>query len=149
MQAADDTTGGAAPLVSNIQLSNDGQLIEKQMPPEQFGIGSNIGSRIKNGIKNFNLGDAILGKQATPTDSIGDLQSGEVTIKDDLNPDSEPVTYNAGIGSTISQNPRRGGLLNDITAGARENFNNSFRGENWANNIGTDGRPKGFAYRLL
>lgn len=40
------------------------------------------------------------------------------------------------------------GLLNDISAGARENFATGFAAPNWEQNITPDGRKKGLGYRL-
>ena len=131
-QPQDDATGGAAPLVTGLQLSNDGlSLNQVDTPPENKTpmVGENVFKRARNGIRNFNLADALLGKQAQETDNVGELDND---------------TISAG----ISANPRVGGLFNDLTAGARENFNNSFRGENLFNNQTDDGRQKGFAYRL-
>lgn len=131
-QSQDDATGGAAPLVTGLQLSNDGlSLNQVDTPPENKTpmVGDNVFKRAGNGIRNFNLADALLGKQAQATDNVGELDND---------------TISAG----ISANPRVGGLFNDLTAGARENFNNSFRGENLFNNQTDDGRQKGFAYRL-
>lgn len=127
-----DTTGGAAPLVTGLQLSNDGMnlnQIDTQPENKSFAVGDNLLKRAGNGIRNFNLADALLGKQAQATDNVGQLDNDTISVG-------------------ISANPRMGGLLNDLTAGARENFNNSFRGENLFNNQTDDGRNKGFAYRL-
>ena len=74
------------------------------------------------------LADILLGDSATPTDSI------------DTNGDVMNVT--------ISDNPRVGGLLNDIHAGAKENFATGFAANNLTDNLTPDGRNKGFAYRL-
>lgn len=125
-------TGGAAPLVTGLQLSDDGMNLNEvnTMPEDKtMQVGDNYFKRAKNGFKNFNLANALLGQQAQATDNVGSLD-------------------NDMISAGISENPRVGGLFNDITAGARENFNNSFRGENLFNNQAADGRQKGFAYRL-
>jgi hypothetical protein len=124
-------SGGAAPLVAGLQLDMNGDIQQVNPPSENFDVGNKLGDRIKHGVKNFNLSDALLGKSAAPTDYT-------------QNTTDENGMLNAG----ISENPRRGGLINDIAAGARENFNNSFRGENWLDNQTSDGRQKGFAYRL-
>ena len=76
--------------------------------------------------RGLRLIDRLLGVQAQPTDSI------------DTN------TMNV----TVSNNPRVGGLLNDIGAGARENFATGFAANNLLDNETADGRRKGFAYRL-
>lgn len=76
--------------------------------------------------RGLRLIDRLFGVQAQPTDSI------------DTN------TMNV----TVSNNPRVGGLLNDIGAGARENFATGFAANNLLDNETAGGRRKGFAYRL-
>lgn len=76
--------------------------------------------------RGLSFAERLLGVQATPTDSI------------DTN------TMNV----TVSSSPRIGGILNDIGAGARENFATGFAANNLTDNETTDGRRKGFAYRL-
>lgn len=76
--------------------------------------------------RGLRLIDRLFGVQAQPTDSI------------DTN------TMNV----TVSNNPRVGGLLNDIGAGARENFATGFAANNLLDDETADGRRKGFAYRL-
>lgn len=92
------------------------------------------------------LTDALLGVQAAPTDAIG-LGNGEtVTRKDELT--GEDVVYNPSNSSTISDNPRVGGLLNDLASGYRENYNNRFSFNNFGDNDIDFDRKKGFGYRL-
>lgn len=132
LQLPEQNTGAAAPMVQGLQLSPDGSSIQQvDTQPMNTTPAANAGliTRAKSGIQNFNLGDALLGKAANPTDNIGDL-NGET------------------ISASVSSNPRVGGLFNDLTAGARENFNNRFDTSNLSNNIGSDGRKKGFAYRI-
>jgi hypothetical protein len=76
--------------------------------------------------RGLTLSERLFGVSATPTDSI------------DTN------TMNA----TISQNPRVGGLFNDIMSGAKENYATGFAAPNLYENETPDGRKKGFAYRL-
>lgn len=56
--------------------------------------------------------------------------------------DYTPVT------STISENPRVGGVLRDVAGGYNENLNNAISLDNFGQNETPDGRKKGFAYRL-
>lgn len=81
-----------------------------------------------NNLKDFNLGDALLGKQATPTD----------TMSADSN----------GLKITTSENPRIGGILRDIAGGYQENRFTPASLENLGQNTLEGGRQKGFAYRL-
>lgn len=76
--------------------------------------------------KRLTFTERLFGKQETPTDSI------------------DPNTMNV----TVSNNPRVGGLFNDIASGARENFSTGFAAPNLFDNKISDGRDKGFAYRL-
>lgn len=73
------------------------------------------------------IADALLGKRANPTDNI----------------DTSGDTINA----TVSNNPRVGGLFNDIMGGARENYSTGFAANNWDDDYTPDGRRKGLAYR--
>lgn len=76
--------------------------------------------------RGLSLIDRLFGVQAAPTDNI------------DTN------TMNV----TVSNNPRVGGLFNDIASGARENFATGFAAPNLYDDKTADGRRKGFAYRL-
>lgn len=76
--------------------------------------------------RGLSLIDRLFGVQAAPTDNI------------DTN------TMNV----TVSNNPRVGGLFNDIASGAKENFATGFAAPNLYDNETADGRRKGFAYRL-
>ena len=78
--------------------------------------------------KGLSLADRLFGVSATPTDMI----------------DTSGETMNA----TISSNPRVGGIFPDIAAGARENFATGFAAPNLFDDKTSDGRNKGFAYRL-
>jgi hypothetical protein len=81
-----------------------------------------------NNLKDFNLGDALLGKQAAPTDS--------------MSADSN------GLKITTSENPRIGGVLRDIAGGYQENRFTPASLENLGQNTLEGGRQKGFAYKL-
>lgn len=83
---------------------------------------------LKNNLQDFNLADALLGKQATPTDSMSsDGNSLQITT---------------------SQNPRTGGILRDIAGGFQENRFTPASLDNLGQNTLADGRQKGFAYKL-
>ncbi len=83
---------------------------------------------LKNNLQGFNLADALLGKQATPTDSMR-AEDGALKI-------------------TTSENPRTGGILRDITGGYQENRFAPASLDNLGQNALADGRQKGFAYKL-
>ena len=84
----DTIMGGAVPTVTGLQLSDDGMSINQVNTPSEN--------------KGFKLSDALLGRQAAPTDNVGTLDNGQIA---------------AG----ISENPRVGGLFRDLTAGMEEN----------------------------
>ena len=111
--------------LEHLQVDNNGQLV----PNAQFHPMNTTQPVTNNGlfskIANKTV-DAVFGKQATPTDNVN-ANTMEVTVSD---------------------NPRVGGLINDITGGYRENRDNAFNLENWGNNdLGND-REKGLAYRF-
>ena len=123
-QKTNDYTKYMPPLnIQGIQLADDGTMQQTDVQPEQ-----NISFLNRLTDKTQGLGsriaDALLGKQAMPTDNI----------------DVSGDTMNA----TISQNPRTGGVLNDIASGYRENYLNRFNAnnlapdanKNWATRIG-------------
>lgn len=83
---------------------------------------------LKNNLQGFNLADALLGKQAIPTD----------TMSADSN----------GLKITTSENPRTGGILRDIVGGYQENRFTPASLENLGQNTLEGGRQKGFAYKL-
>ena len=96
--------------------------------------------------------DALIGQQAPSTDNIEDLENKQLLKGVDT---SNPY-YQENIGQeytpvanvTASVSPRRGGILNDLTKGYRENYATGFAAPNWAEKQTDDGRQKGFAYRL-
>lgn len=92
------------------------------------------------------LVDALLGDRMQATDNIGKGNGLPVTLTDEMT--GQEVTYKPQNISTISENPRVGGLFNDIMNGARENFATGFATPNLFDDTTSDGRKKGFAYRL-
>jgi len=92
------------------------------------------------------LANALFGVQATPTDGVLNLNTGEIAGKDALT--GEDVIYNPTANSTISSNPRIGGLLNDLASGYRENYDNRFKVGNWRDNELPYDRNKGLSYRI-
>lgn len=102
------------------------------------GVPSKVGTAT-NKVGNI-VGDAILGRQEPSNDYVN-LQNVDTTT-----PEYKENMPLADIG--ISGNPRVGGLLNDIKAGAQENFNTKFTPSNWEEKLGADGRKKGLAYKL-
>lgn len=102
------------------------------------GVPSKVGTAT-NKVGNI-VGDAILGKQEPSNDYVN-LQNVDTTT-----PEYKENMPLADIG--ISGNPRVGGLLNDIKAGAQENFNTKFTPSNWEEKLGADGRKKGLAYKF-
>lgn len=149
----DTITGGAAnqgsATVTGLQLSPDGSVMYEINTPNEnksADMGDGYFKRAKSGIKNFNLSNALFGNQAQATDNVGTQQGEEVVLKDAIT--GEPVAYKTTNNMTVSSNPRVGGLLNDLIAGADENYNNRFSINNWQNNDLDYGRKKGAAYRI-
>lgn len=149
----DTITGGAAnqgsTTVTGLQLSPDGSVMYEINTPNEnksADMGDGYFKRAKSGIKNFNLSNALFGNQAQATDNVGTQQGEEVVLKDAIT--GEPVAYKTTNNMTVSSNPRVGGLLNDLIAGADENYNNRFSINNWQNNDLDYGRKKGAAYRI-
>lgn len=99
-----------------------------------------------NNLSNFKskvgsiLGEALIGKQEPIVDYVNikgvDVNSPEFA-------ENAPI---AEIG--VAESPRVGGLLNDIRAGAKENFATGFAAPNWEQTITPDGRKKGMGYRF-
>ncbi len=112
----------AQPQIEAIQLDASGAPIAGvEVQPERK---MTIGDKFKSFSSNFGnkLTDALLGKSSQPTDSIN--TNGEMSV-------------------TVSENPRIGGLLNDIASGYRENRNTPFSIENLEPN-----KNKGIGYRV-
>lgn len=97
----------ASPLEA-VQLTNDGSLLNNTAVQDErpISLADRLGNRLS--MAGSRITDALLGKQAQPTDNI-DVEN-----------------MSAG----ISANPRVGGLLNDISSGYRENYNNRFNVNN-------------------
>ena len=123
VEGADDRglmpDGSLAQTVQPIQVDSNGQALEN--PNIHAMRDGGLGTKLRTKFTN-----ALFGKQAPATDNVN-AESMEVTVSD---------------------NPRIGGLINDISGGYRENRNNAFNLKNWGDNdLGND-REKGFAYRL-
>ena len=122
---------------------------------------ANLFQLLTNGLGNIknkvaNLGNAqgltpyerLFGQQAPATDNVemNDLLKGVDTsspyYKESMGEDAPVVNI------TASQNPRVGGLFNDITGGYQENRFTPISMNNFGDNKLPDGRDKGFAYRL-
>lgn len=129
-----------------VQLTDDGSLLNNTAVQDErpISLADRLGNRLS--MAGSRITDALLGVQAAPTDSTG-LGNGEsVTRKDEIT--GEDVVYNPSNSSTISENPRVGGLLNDLASGYRENYNNRFSFKNFGDNDIDFDRKKGFGYRL-
>jgi hypothetical protein len=120
--------------VPNTEGGLDAQVSQWQPRPTKL---QNFGNR---------LSGLLLGQAAPATDNIGTGDGAPITIKDEVT--GEDITYNPQNTSTVSQNPRVGGLFRDFASGMNENYNNGFNVNNWGDNQLSDGRNKGFAYRL-
>ena len=120
IQIKDDGQGGALPVENpNVQPERKGLSLYERL----FGVASNSTDYINN-------------QQGTPI-----TQKDEITGKD--------VIYNPQYDITTSENPRVGGIFNDIASGAKENFVTGFAAPNLLDNkIDGGNRDKGFAYRL-
>jgi len=110
-----------APLVKDPYADNSGYRKSGRMASGAAPTYNELSLKQKMGRK---LGDALLGKQAESTDSVGDMQA------------------------TISKNPRSGGILRDFASGYQENRFNPLSIDNFGQKTLIDGRNKGFAYRL-
>ena len=102
----------------------------------------NVGNKVDNlqSRVGSTLGQALIGKQEPMVDYVNikgvDINSPEFA-------ENAPI---AEIG--VAEAPRVGGLLNDIRAGAKENFATGFAAPNWEQTITPDGRKKGMGYRF-
>lgn len=109
------------------QYADNMQPLQQELPLIQVEGGMKAGNPDNLPTpRKLTLTERLFGVQATPTDSI------------------DPNTMNV----TVSNNPRVGGLFNDIASGARENFATGFAAPNLFDKQTSDGRDKGFAYRL-
>lgn len=122
-----DGTFAQAPSIEAVLLDNNGHSLPNQtIQPERR---VTLGDRAKNKVTNLSqrVGDLLLGQRTEPTDNIN---IGDGTIN-----------------ATISNNPRKGGLLRDFAGGFRENLTTPASLENFGQNTLADGRRKGFGYR--
>jgi hypothetical protein len=103
-----------------VQMNEDGSSYTVENPQP---MNRNRGIGLRNRLANF-----LLGESATPTDNAN-VQDGVLNV-------------------TVSENPRVGGFIPDITSGMRENFATGFAAPNLFDDTTSDGRKKGFAYRL-
>lgn len=103
-----------------VQMNEDGSSYTVENPQP---MNRNRGIGLKNRLANF-----LLGESATPTDNAN-VQDGVLNV-------------------TVSENPRVGGFIPDFTSGMRENFATGFAAPNLFDDTTSDGRKKGFAYRL-
>lgn len=103
-----------------VQMNEDGSSYTVENPQP---MNRNRGIGLRNRLANF-----LLGESATPTDSTN-VQDGVLNV-------------------TVSENPRVGGFIPDFTSGMRENFATGFAAPNLFDDTTSDGRKKGFAYRL-
>lgn len=115
-------------------------------PNEQGGLNAQVSQWQAPPTKSQKVFEAIFGKAAAPTDNITTQTVTPVTMKDEIT--GENVTYAPQNISTISQNPRVGGLFNDIANGAKENYTTGFAAPNLYDSKTSEGSDKGFAYRL-
>lgn len=118
------TTNGQEPNVDLVQVDDTGNLAQNPTQVQQP-VSTVEKMRTPRGQR---LASFLLGTQAPATDSID--------------------TDNGAISATISENPRVGGVLPNLMNGFKENVNNGFNIENLTDNIGSDGRNKGLAYRI-
>ena len=113
------------PTIQPVLLNQDGTEVENPViMPENTSKIDAMKPRLNKA--RTTLADLLLGKQAPSTDVV-----------------------NAGdMSATVSESPRRGGLLRDIAGGFNENLHNRMSFDNFGQNTLADGRKKGFAYRL-
>lgn len=103
-----------------VQMNEDGSSYTVENPQP---MNRNRGIGLRNRLANF-----LLGESATPTDNAN-VQDGVLNV-------------------TVSENPRVGGFIPDITSGMRENFTTGFAAPNLFDDTTSDGRKKRIAYRL-
>lgn len=103
---------------------NNGQMINNPniQPMRNGGLGTKLGYYAKK--SRNKLFEALMGKSAEPTDNI------------------------SGLNITVSNNPRVGGIVNDLRNGYNENRNTAFDVKNWDELKKADGLNKGLAYRI-
>lgn len=118
------TPNGQEPNVDLVQVDDTGNLAQN---PTQVQQPVSTVEKMKTP-RGQRLASFLLGTQAPATDSID--------------------TNNDVVSATISESPRVGGVLPNLMNGFKENVNNGFNIENLTDNIGSDGRNKGLAYRI-
>lgn len=118
------TPNGQEPNVDLVQVDDTGNLAQN---PTQVQQPVSTVEKMKTP-RGQRLASFLFGTQAPATDSID--------------------TNNDVVSATISESPRVGGVLPNLMNGFKENVNNGFNIENLTDNIGSDGRNKGLAYRI-
>lgn len=125
----------------------------------------NIGTNIKEGMGN--VANKIRYANAPQIQPLQMVENGGIDAQKTLELAlAQPKTWGERLGGRTvnvdfeSSNPETGeielsriskyqpGLLNDIGAGAKENFATGFAAPNWEQNITPDGRKKGLGYRF-
>lgn len=111
-----------APVIEHIQIDQNGQPIANvEFHPQR---GGGLGTKLRHKVTN-----ALFGEEQNNSDSINAE-----------NPEN--------LGIVVAENPRKGGLFNDLTHGYNENRLNGFNLRNWGNNELPYDREKGLAYRI-
>lgn len=113
-------TDDNSPKLPSIQLNEDGNI--DKLKSETVDLANQ-----QKG-KPLTLSDRLFGREMTKDIQTINPETGEATLQ------------------TITN--YRPGFLTDLNAGMNENYNNDFNVNNLGNKIGTDGRPKGAAYRI-
>lgn len=110
---------------------------------------SNLFKYIMNTMSNANdaLSNALLGKQEQPTDNI-EVNNEALKGVNTTTPEYKENMAGAPVNITVSENPRKGGLLPDLVRGYSENASTPFQFSNFKQNQLEDGRNKGTAYKF-
>ena len=114
----------------NIQQENTNNLFKYLM------------ERANNAVSN-----ALLGQQEQPTDKI-EIDREALKGVNTSTPEFKENMGGSNVDITISNAPRKGGLLPDIVKGYSENASTPFNFSNFKQNELADGRNKGGAYRF-
>ena len=111
---------------------------------------NNLFKYIMNTMSNANnaLSDALLGKQEQPTDNVEINNAEALKGVDTTTPEYKENMAGAPVNITVSENPRKGGLLPDLVKGYSENASTPFNFSNFKQNQLEDGRNKGTAYKF-
>ena len=94
------------------------------------------------------ISEALLGKQEQPTDNIEVNNAAALKGVDTTTPEYKENMAGAPVNITVSENPRKGGLLPDLLGGYSENASTPFQFSNFKQNQLADGRNKGAAYKF-